>query len=98
MRVPGSPSAGFEGNPGAKCASWILRFEQGINADGAGEIFCLSFAGRLGAVSFDLHGEGKDGVSGCGVTCCNRHNVLRRRFLNLQGYEQQSALLLHPCH
>src|SRR4029077_12944291 len=58
VSVPGSASPGLEGNARAKCAGWILRFKQGINADGAGKIFCWSFAGRLGAASFDVHGEG----------------------------------------
>jgi hypothetical protein len=66
MSMPGSPSGGLERNTGTKHASWIVRFEQWINADSAGKIVRGSFAGRLGARSFDVHGEG-DGATGDGV-------------------------------
>jgi hypothetical protein len=56
MGVPRCASTRLECNAGGKHASWTVRFDQGINADGAGKIFGWSFAGRLGARSSNIHG------------------------------------------
>src|SRR5207237_4555403 len=55
MSVPCCPSAGLERDAGADRACRSIGLEQGINMDSAGKILGRSFAGRLRAISFDVH-------------------------------------------
>src|SRR5205085_9098502 len=53
--VPRGPSAGLERDTGAERACRSVCLEQGVNAHRAGKILGRSFAGGLGAASFDVH-------------------------------------------
>src|SRR5579871_3985859 len=55
MRMPCRSGAGFKRDTGAKCACRSSRFEQRINAHGAGEIIGWTFAGRLRTNSLYFH-------------------------------------------
>src|SRR6266516_7905732 len=55
VAVPGGPSARLERDTGADRACRTGCLEQGVNAYRAGKILGWSFAGRLGAASFDVH-------------------------------------------
>jgi hypothetical protein len=55
MRVPGRARAGLERDAGAADARRIGRLEQRVDADRAGEPFGRPLAGRLCAVSLDIH-------------------------------------------
>jgi hypothetical protein len=55
MRVPGRARAGLERDAGAADTRRIGRLEQRVDADRAGEPLGRSLAGRLCAVSLDIH-------------------------------------------
>src|SRR5439155_27058960 len=55
VRVPGGPGTGLERDTGARHACRIGGLEQRVNAHRAGEPLGGSFAGGLGATSFDVH-------------------------------------------
>ena len=55
MGVPGRPGAGLERDAGAGRARRGVRLEQRVDADRAGEPVGRPFAGRLRAISFDIH-------------------------------------------
>src|ERR1700683_40063 len=55
VSVPSSASAGLESDAGAASARGIGRFEERIDANGAGEPVGGAFGGRLRAGFFDFH-------------------------------------------
>ena len=55
MRVPGRARARLERDAGAADARRIWRFEQRVDTDRASEPFGRPLAGRLRAVSLDIH-------------------------------------------
>src|SRR2546426_890059 len=55
MDVPGCPGSRLECDTHAECACRIGCLEQRVNTYTPSKILVRSFAGRLGATSFDVH-------------------------------------------
>ncbi len=73
--VPGGACSGLEGDGGAGNQGGVGCLKERVDADGAGEPVCGTFAGGLGADAFDFHGVILPGQGDGSLTACRYLSV-----------------------